>query len=72
MAEIPPITHSFLDPERAEAGDAAAGRPLPRWFPTLFALLDRLESGSVEVCLPDGRRFTARGARGGLGNPRAA
>lgn len=50
--------------ERAEAREAA-GCPLPRWFPTLFAALDHLESGSVEVRLPDGRRFTARGTRPG-------
>ncbi len=54
------------DTERAgTAGAGAADAPLPRWFPTLFGLLDRLGSGSVEVRLPDGRLFTARGAAPG-------
>jgi cyclopropane-fatty-acyl-phospholipid synthase len=54
---------SWLEPERADA--AEADMPLPRWFPTLFGLLDRLDSGAVEVRLPDGRLFTARGAAPG-------
>jgi len=56
---------SWLEPERSDTGDAAPDAPLPRWFPTLFALLDRLESGKIEVCLPDGRLFTARAPRPG-------
>ena len=56
---------SWLDPERIDTAAGEAEAPLPRWFPTLFGLLDRLESGTVEVSLPDGRVFTARGPRPG-------
>lgn len=70
MTEIQPPPFSpllaWLDPERTDSADLGErDAPLPRWFPTLFRLLDQLESGTVEVCLPDGRRFVARGARPG-------
>ncbi len=34
---------------------------LPRWFEPFFAILGRMERGSVEVSLPDGRVFRAEG-----------
>ncbi|WP_112323395.1 SAM-dependent methyltransferase [Oceanibium sediminis] len=40
-------------------------RDLPRWFQTGFALLGRLRTGSIEIVLPDGRRFLAKGERDG-------
>ena len=38
---------------------------LPRWAETVFALLRRLEVGSLSFTLPDGRSFSVRGSRPG-------
>ena len=39
---------------------------LPRYFPTVFALVQRgLEHGRLDFVLPDGRRFRAEGRRPG-------
>ena len=38
---------------------------LPRWAETVFALLRRLEFGSLSFTLPDGRTFLVRGSRPG-------
>jgi len=40
-------------------------RDLPRWFETFFALIRRIEQGRIEIALPDGRVFAARGPRPG-------
>ncbi len=38
---------------------------LPRWFETFFAILRRIEQGTLEVSLPDGRVFAAVGTHAG-------
>ncbi len=40
-------------------------RDLPRWCETVFALIRRLEVGSISFTLPDGRTFIARGQKPG-------
>ena len=40
-------------------------RDLPRWFETFFAIIQRIEIGTLEIALPDGRVFAAEGARPG-------
>lgn len=70
MTEITPPTlsplFSWLEPERSEARRVHQGAaPLPRRFQLVFALLRRLEQGTVEVRLSDGRSFTACGRRPG-------
>ena len=40
---------------------------LPRWCETVFALLRRIEVGSISLTLPDGRTFVARGRQPGPG-----
>ncbi|MFQ5566936.1 MAG: class I SAM-dependent methyltransferase [Paracoccaceae bacterium] len=40
-------------------------RHLPRWFETFFSVLQRLESGVLEVALPDGRVFAVHGEKAG-------
>jgi len=48
-------------PYRTTAG---AGN-LPRWFETFFSILQRVDIGSIEIGLPDGRVFLAEGSRPG-------
>ena len=43
--------------------DGQAG--LPRWFETFFSILRRIETGRIEIALPDGRVFRAEGSRPG-------
>lgn len=43
----------------------AGQRHLPRWFETFFSILQRIDTGSVEIALPDGRAFIATGERPG-------
>jgi cyclopropane-fatty-acyl-phospholipid synthase len=43
--------------------DGQAG--LPRWFETFFSILRRIETGRIEIALPDGRVFRAEGGRPG-------
>lgn len=38
---------------------------LPRWFETFFSTLQRLETGVIEVALPDGRAFAVHGEQSG-------
>lgn len=38
---------------------------LPRYFAPVFQTLQRMESGRLDIVLPDGRRFRATGARPG-------
>ena len=38
---------------------------LPRWFETFFSVLQRLETGAIEVALPDGRVFAVHGEQSG-------
>jgi cyclopropane-fatty-acyl-phospholipid synthase len=46
--------------------DSMAGQKgLPRWAETVFALLRRIETGSISLSLPDGRTFVARGDQPG-------
>jgi len=40
-------------------------KQLPRWFETFFSILKRIEAGTLEVRLPDGRIFAASGAEDG-------
>jgi cyclopropane-fatty-acyl-phospholipid synthase len=44
---------------------AVGQKDLPRWFETFFSILQRISAGSVEILLPDGRVFAARGAAPG-------
>lgn len=44
---------------------------LPLWFPSVFAVVSRIEHGSMEFALPDGRVFRAEGAEGLAGVPPA-
>ncbi len=46
--------------------DSVAGQKnLPRWFETFFSILGRIETGTIEVRLPDGRVFAASGSAHG-------
>ncbi len=38
---------------------------LPRWFARFFSVLQRLETGALEVALPDGRVFAVHGEQSG-------
>ncbi|MCL3882485.1 cyclopropane-fatty-acyl-phospholipid synthase family protein [Marivita sp. GX14005] len=38
---------------------------LPRYFPQVFAMADKLRKGRIDFVLPDGRRFRAEGAEPG-------
>jgi len=38
---------------------------LPRWFETFFSTLQRLETGAIEVALPDGRVFAVHTGQAG-------
>ena len=40
-------------------------RNLPRWFETFFLILRRIEAGTIEISLPDGRVFAAIGKKPG-------
>ena len=40
-------------------------RHLPRWFETFFSTLRRLETGAIEVALPDGRVFAVHTGQAG-------
>jgi len=40
-------------------------KDLPRWFETFFGIALKIETGTFEVTLPDGRCFFAEGARPG-------
>ncbi|MEL6198068.1 MAG: SAM-dependent methyltransferase, partial [Pseudomonadota bacterium] len=46
----------------AHAGESGK---LPRWFESFFSILQRIEHGTIEIRLPDGRLFTAVGRRPG-------
>jgi cyclopropane-fatty-acyl-phospholipid synthase len=63
------ITLFFGEERRGEGGvafDTMTGQAgLPRWCETVFALLRRIEVGSMSFTLPDGRSFVVRGARPG-------
>jgi cyclopropane-fatty-acyl-phospholipid synthase len=43
----------------------AGEKHLPRWFETFFSVLQRLETGALEVALPDGRVFAVQGEQAG-------
>jgi len=43
----------------------AGQKDLPRWFETFFAIIQRLDTGALEISLPDGRVFAAHGAHPG-------
>ncbi len=44
---------------------AAGQTQLPRWFETFYSIIKRLEAGTIEVALPDGRVFVATGEQPG-------
>ncbi|MEO1472284.1 MAG: cyclopropane-fatty-acyl-phospholipid synthase family protein, partial [Pseudomonadota bacterium] len=42
-----------------------AAPPTPRWFETFYAILSRIETGRIEIRLPDGREYAVDGANPG-------
>ncbi len=62
---VPAAQHTAVHPAALQPTVAATtegARGLPRWFATFFAILQRIERGALEIRLPDGRRFRARGS----------
>jgi len=43
----------------------AGEKHLPRWFETFFSILQRLDTGALEISLPDGRIFAVSGRKPG-------